>query len=518
MSIFLAARAIPILLLALALAAPCSAQTRRLAMVVGNNAGTGERPPLQFAEADAGKLARLLVELGGVSPDDLMLLQGQPAAALDEAFSRAREKIADWHRDVRTRAVLLFFFSGHSDGEALELGHERVSFDRLLRSLEGTGADVRLIIVDSCKSGQLLATKGGRPGVGFDLHLVDDLTAKGHAILASSAADELALESAEIAGSYFTHHLVSGLRGAADSSGDGRVTLGEAYQYAFAHTVSATAKTVLGPQHPAYDFRLSGQGEFVLSDLSRPAAVLELPEAFERALVTQPARGWVVAEVTTGGPRRVAVGPGEYVVQAWREKRAYAARFRVTNGDTRRIRWEELPPLVLTPGRDKGGRRLDADPLPDSAAGSRTLAWGLGFQRGIARDVGALTASRLALVPTRPTGWSGAVQLATGRAAGFRESLAGVLGGYRLSLVTGGLTLFTALELGGGIAVQSPDTAATLASGMAVAAPSAGASFALGRALSLALEGQLPAALLRRDGKTVVTFLPALWLGLSVGL
>ena len=56
----------------------------------------------------------------------------------------------------------------------------------------------------------------------------DDLASTGEALLTSSAADENALESKEIRGSFFSHHLVSGLRGAADSSGDGQVTLAEA--------------------------------------------------------------------------------------------------------------------------------------------------------------------------------------------------------------------------------------------------------------------------------------------------
>src|SRR5439155_1760197 len=105
---------------------------------------------------------------------------------------------------------------------------------------------------------------------------------------------ELALESREIRGSFFTHHFVSGLRGAADASGDGRVTLAEAYEYAFSRTVSATSGTVVGPQHPAYDYRLSGKGDFVLTDLLRPSGVLELPAGYDRLLVLAEPREQVV--------------------------------------------------------------------------------------------------------------------------------------------------------------------------------------------------------------------------------
>ena len=84
-------------------------------------------------------------------------------------------------------------------------------------------------------------------------------------------------------GSYFTHNLISGMRGAADSSGDKLVTLAEAYKYAYDRTVVSTAMLPVGAQHPNYDFRLSGQGELVLSSLLKPSSVLVLPEVGARA-------------------------------------------------------------------------------------------------------------------------------------------------------------------------------------------------------------------------------------------
>ena len=62
-------------------------------------------------------------------------------------------------------------------------------------------------------------------------------------VLASSTASELSQESEALRASYFTHHLLSGLRGAADADRDGRVTLSEAYRYAYNRTLVATAAT-----------------------------------------------------------------------------------------------------------------------------------------------------------------------------------------------------------------------------------------------------------------------------------
>ena len=69
--------------LVLASVANASAETRRVAVVVGNNTGNGTQPPLRYAEVDAGKISRVLVELGGVTPSDLFLLQGKDLATLE---------------------------------------------------------------------------------------------------------------------------------------------------------------------------------------------------------------------------------------------------------------------------------------------------------------------------------------------------------------------------------------------------------------------------------------------------
>ena len=87
-------------------------------------------------------------------------------------------------------------------------------------------------------------------------------------------AEEAAQESDKIGASFFTHYLISGLRGAADTAGNGLVTLNEAYSYAFQETLASTEKTQYGPQHPAYDINLSGSGDLVLTDLRSSGARL----------------------------------------------------------------------------------------------------------------------------------------------------------------------------------------------------------------------------------------------------
>ena len=80
-----------LIIFALVLASAASAETIRFAVVVGNNAGRGSLPPLRYAEGDAGKFARVLLELGDVGSEHLQLLQGRQVKDLEQALQRVRE-------------------------------------------------------------------------------------------------------------------------------------------------------------------------------------------------------------------------------------------------------------------------------------------------------------------------------------------------------------------------------------------------------------------------------------------
>jgi len=400
---------------------------------------------------------------------------------------------------------VLFYFSGHSDGQALELGADRLTFSELRRRLAALGADVRVVLVDSCKSGALLAAKGGRPGPGFQIRLTDELASTGEALLTSSAADEVALESREIAGSFFTHHLISGLRGAADSSGDGLVTLTEAYQYAYAHTIKTTGETVIGTQHPAYDYRLSGQGELVLSELGKRTAILELPGGFDRIIVIELARDQVAAEVTVNTHARIAVQSGRYAIRASRSGKLFAVQVAVSEGDPRVVRDEELSEVALVVTSRKGAADDGPSPLVAVAAGAGG---------GVADHLGVVPRLRVALV--LPVGLSLALDAYSRAGTGFRESSASLLAGYRRSFVRNDWSAWAGLELGGGAVIQSGRYDGY--SGVLAAGGVSGLSLRVAPRLSVAFEATLPMELMKRDGKAALVALPAGWLGIIAHL
>src|SRR5690606_19692291 len=122
----------------------------------------------------------------------------------------------------------VFYYSGHADAGELRLGASRYPMARLRERLAASPAAVRIALLDACRSGAITRTKGARRVPAFAVD-TGPRAARGLVILTSSAKDEDSQESDRIGGSFFTHALVSGMLGEADASGDGRVTLAEAY-------------------------------------------------------------------------------------------------------------------------------------------------------------------------------------------------------------------------------------------------------------------------------------------------
>ena len=209
---------------------------------------------------------------------------------------------------------------------------DRYSYRSLREHLDSLPADVRIAVLDACASGAITRLKGGRQRQPF---LVDESAdMRGHAFLTSSSETEAAQESDRIGGSYFTHYLLSGLRGAADSSGEGKVTLNEAYQFAFNETLGRTVETKGGAQHPSYDINLSGSGDVVITDLRQTSATLVLGEALDGRFFVRNARQELVVELSKPYGRRIELGlePGRYEVRVQRGAASLLARSEVVEG------------------------------------------------------------------------------------------------------------------------------------------------------------------------------------------
>ena len=322
------------LLMLAANAVDADTSLQRYTLIVGANFGGADRPVLKYGVSDAERFARVMVDLGGVSPEHNTILKQPKLRDLIEGLDLLTRRVTEAARLARpgARTEVIIYYSGHADEKGLLLGEDRFSYVSLRDRLDQIPADVRIAVLDACASGAFTRIKGGKARPPF---LVDQSSSmRGHAFLTSSAANEVAQESDRIRASYFTHYLVSGLRGAADLSADGRITLNEAYQFAFSETLGRTVDSRGGAQHPSYDINMSGTGDVVMTDMRQTTATLVLDEDLEGRFFIRTAAQELVVELYKPRGRRVelAIEPGTYDVRVERSKGSLAAKTDVADG------------------------------------------------------------------------------------------------------------------------------------------------------------------------------------------
>lgn len=353
-------------------------------MLIGVNEGGGEDTPLRYAERDAERMGEVLSDLGDVAREDIILLRGADADEVRRVLERVARRI-DAEReapgDSESGSLLYFYYSGHSDADSLHLEGTELPFEELSELLKGVSADVRLAVVDSCRSGELLRYKGVVPAEPFAIQVKERLASDGLAIITSAAANEDAQESERLKGSVFTHHFLAGLHGAADVSRDGRVTLTEAYQYGYTHTLMATTKAPT-LQHPSYAFDLQGRDELVLTQPAGAARMghLSLDVGGVYVLFEQDRSETIVAEASVVDGGTLALRAGAYTVRRREASRVYEADVLVESDASVSLALEDmvLVPYGQTVRKGYAAERRSAVGLLLGGGGTAGLTDGVG--------------------------------------------------------------------------------------------------------------------------------------------
>jgi hypothetical protein len=340
---------------ALAVVSPARANEGRYALVVGDNQGDQGDMELRYAELDAQRVSRVLREVGGFSPENVTLLTAASSEDVRQALAGLNHRL---RQGAAPGSVLFFFYSGHADAQALHLRGTRLPFDELRGLSAGAPAELRVVVVDSCRSGALTRVKGGRAVPSFEIHVDADELPKGLAILTSSAAGEDAQESDQLGASVFTHHLVSALLGAADRDRDGRVTIDEAFGYAADRTLASTVGTVSGPQHPTYRLEIGGRGDAALAwpGTSRERGTLAFAAAGTYLVQRDGGDGPVVAAIASEREQgRLAIEPGRYFVSQRGRDHLRQDMFTVAVGRTTTVDPGQMRPIEYARVVRKGG-------------------------------------------------------------------------------------------------------------------------------------------------------------------
>ncbi len=359
---------------------PSTSAVRAYAIVVGNNAAGPGQETLRYAESDAHRVLDVLAQLGDYTKSQSELLLTPSPTELWNAFETVQGRLEE-DRAAGRESVLFFYYSGHARSSAIDLGAQQISLVDLRARIESMPASLRVVVMDACQSGAISRVKGAKPAQDFSTNSIASLSMTGLAIMASSTGAELSQESDSLKGSYFTHHLVSGLRGAADANGDGAVSLREVYDYTYHTTLLTTAVSAVGKQHATLETDLRGKGDVALTRPSVATAKLKLPDAIGGAYTVSKKRS-VVAEVNKppGQSTIVALPAGRYSILV----RASSSKLRrcsvkLVDEKTTVLDWGSCVKVAALAGVEKGdGGRVRTIGLQNQPLGPQ---WG--FEIGL---------------------------------------------------------------------------------------------------------------------------------------
>ncbi|WP_394850424.1 caspase family protein [Pendulispora brunnea] len=341
------------------LIAACAAQARaepvRILVAVGHSEGRGDERPLKHTRDDAARVRDVLRSRGGVAAEAAIVLANPTAADLTAALARA-DTMARTHRP--DEVTLFFYFSGHGDGRAMHFGRETVPFTDLAAQLGKIPARLRVVITDACRSSDAVREKGGVLEPAFVVNVDEMRSASGAVWIHASSDGEAAQESDALGGAVFTHYWATGLNGAADANGDGRVTLSESFAFAYDQTVFRTANSSRIPQRPSLALDLRESAPLVLTRTSATNARLVLPREGNVSYVVYAVGSRTVLSEAWGQDDRaisLALPAGRYIVHRRASGRAGAAELLLAAGETRDLRDPDFRPFTEESLAAKGG-------------------------------------------------------------------------------------------------------------------------------------------------------------------
>lgn len=324
-----------VLTVGLLLASSKSWAVHRVAVLVTAKNGLDDDQPLRHVEEDAARLEETLLLMGNFAPANIHRFDDE---APEKVFQKLKE-LEDSMADIKEQdKLLLFYYSGHADVTSLHLKGKRIAYAELRQRLQAFPAKLKIGIIDACNSGSIIG-KGSSTRASFKVD--DSLKMKGTVILTSSRWNQRSIEQRALAGSVFSHHLTSGLRGAADKNSDGKVSLDEAYQHAYLNTLADTSnKQDVSEQAPQIKrLEVVGEGPVILTWLAMARARLTLPPGQDVCFVTNADEGRLIAEGHTEPERELhmALKPDSYVLKCMRQQgRIRKASFSMAAGEHKR--------------------------------------------------------------------------------------------------------------------------------------------------------------------------------------
>jgi len=331
------------------------ARAERYVIAVGVNAGNAAERPLRYAERDATRFAQLLKKRADVAGDNVTVLLGKKAQGVLGALAQLTQRLT---AKPDPEATVFVYYSGHADTRDLHVAGARIPIDDVKAQIALVPARVKVAVIDACRGTTDEQRKGFGRTKGFAVNLRAPAGLSGVVTLRSSSEGEDSQESEKLRGGVFTHYLLTALRGAADRDRDRRVTLSEAYTYAYRQTVRRSAASSGAVMHPTIDVDLKGAGELILTRTRAASARLTLPAGADvRYVLFAKPSGSVVAEVWSQPRQAIAlsVPAGRYLLHRRAGEAGGAYEFRIEQGAALAVSEDVFQPVPVATLAAKGG-------------------------------------------------------------------------------------------------------------------------------------------------------------------
>lgn len=195
-------------------------------------------PTLKYTDDDAYHLyAFLKSPEGGAVPDEQISVLIDEDANKEQIIRTMKRK---FHK-ADANDVIVFYFSGHGyDGSFIPSDFDGknnlLSHSDLINVLESSKAKHKVVFADACHSGSLnqnntLAMKAPYSKKLTDYYKQFNDSKGGLALLMSSKETEYSLEDHGLRQGVFSHYLMRGLKGEANSNNDRLISISELYDY-----------------------------------------------------------------------------------------------------------------------------------------------------------------------------------------------------------------------------------------------------------------------------------------------
>ncbi len=212
------------------------------AVVVGIETYREKLPKADFAVRDAELISRYLTSVLGY-PEENVILRTNENASLTDLI----KYFEDWlPNNVERDGSVFVYYSGHGapnlttgdaflvpfDGDPTFVESTGYPLDRLYAALEKLPAKEIMVVVDSCFSGaggRSVIARGARPlGIPMENPLPPS---RKTVVLSASAGNQISNTFEEQGHGLLTYFFLKGLQGEGDTNQDGKIQLGELFEY-----------------------------------------------------------------------------------------------------------------------------------------------------------------------------------------------------------------------------------------------------------------------------------------------